>query len=278
MSLRSTHPVPSARSWTRRSTLLSCVKTASRSALYRSAAFRAARPNIGLSASLRLAPSPQATPSRIPPYWGKRKCGEGEGLSGKSLLPTPPPLILRRLFLFVPIRSVHYAQELLYDDTIPDPAVVIKTPEYTNVSGRLIFSSNGTAAGRPPHQSKILGEKEGASRVAVLGGKEAVGVLSFSRKGSFLTNSLSRISTSIASRGAPHALLVTIQLIHDRIHKPLPAGFDDVMRHAHGHPCAVGVARFDKLLRTTEAVPPVPSEAERTRTLKSNSFISFKRG
>ena len=113
-----------------------------------------------LSASLRLAPSPQATPSRIPPYWGKRKV-EGRRRIFVEALPSPfphtPSPHPSKTFPFIesPIRSIHYAQESLpHDDTIPDPAVVIKNAEYTNVSGRLHFLIHGTAAGGLPTSRK----------------------------------------------------------------------------------------------------------------------------
>lgn len=103
--------------------------------------------------------------------------GREKGLSEESPLlpsPTPPPLILQRLFpLSNPIRSIHYAQESLpHDDTIPDPAVVIKKrPNTRTYPGVFTFSSNGTAAGRPPNQSKVLGGKRNRG-----------GALPFSRK------------------------------------------------------------------------------------------------
>lgn len=198
--------------------------------------------------------------------------GEGRrGLSGESPLPhTPLPSSFKDFSLFESsIRSVHYAQESLpHDDTIPDPAVAIKKrPNTRTYPGVFTFSSNGTAAGRPPNQSKVLGGKRSRG-----------GALPFSRKVPLsLTNStlafcLYRKSRSFRCPSSSRYNLYTTE-------STSPCQLASMMswRHAHGHPCAVGVA--DSIsTRTTEAVPPVPSEAERTRTLKSSSFISFKRG
>ena len=123
--------------------------------------------------------------------------------------PSPHP---SKTFPFIesPIRSIHYAQESLpHDDTIPDPAVVIKKrPNTRTYPGVFTFSSNGTAAGRPPHQSKILeGKRKGVSRVAVFGRERgAVGVLSPSpERFPFPSPIQLSHSASIASRGASAA-------------------------------------------------------------------------
>ncbi len=71
-----------------------------------------------------------------------------------------------------------------------------------------LSSSNGTAAGRPPHQSKILeGKRKGVSRVAVFGRERgAVGVLSPSpERFPFPSPIQLSHSASIASRGASAA-------------------------------------------------------------------------
>ena len=142
--------------------------------------------------------------------WGR---GEGDFLKKVPFSPPPHPLpsSFKDFSLFEsPIRSVHYAQESLpHDDTIPDPAVAIKKrPNTRTYPGVFTFSSNGTAAGRPPHQSKILeGKRKGVSRVAVFGRERgAVGVLSPSpERFPFPSPIQLSHSASIASRGASAA-------------------------------------------------------------------------
>ena len=197
--------------------------------------------------------------------------GEGKrGLSSES--PLPPSLHPSKTFPFIesPIRSFLHAQESLpHGNTFPDLAVFIKN---ARIHERIRASSLSHLTELPPGglpTSRKSWEGKGRVRAALAGlGRErgSVGMLSPSpERLLFPPQFHSRILPLSQVAELPLLFLIAIQLIHDRIHKPLPAGLNDVVRHAHGHPCAV-------------AVPPVPSEAERTRTLKSNSFISFKRG
>ena len=140
--------------------------------------------------------------------WGGGGGGGGWGMGGGGGAAPPPPPRPPPRELGGP--DTHYAQESLpHDDTIPDPAVAIKKrPNTRTYPGVFTFSSNGTAAGRPPHQSKILeGKRKGVSRVAVFGRERgAVGVLSPSpERFPFPSPIQLSHSVSIASRGASAA-------------------------------------------------------------------------
>ena len=148
--------------------------------------------------------------------------GRGEGDFLKKVPFSPPPHPLPSSFKDFSLYRIPHPQLFTMpknhspmDDTIPDPAVVIKKrPNTRTYPGVFTFLSNGTAAGRPPNQSKVLRERErererekGASRVAVFGReRRAVGVLSPSpERFPFPSPIPLSHSVSTASRGASAA-------------------------------------------------------------------------